>query len=301
MSVRIGLPQGLLYHQYGLVWERFLKELGADVISTSETTKATLDYGSALDDVCLPVKVYFGHVYEIYKEVDFLFSPRVVSVATREYSCPKIIGMPDMLRSNIHNLPPIIDVSINLHQNQCSLYQAINNVGRILGRSTLFSLYAWYRAWTRRQPPQYIYQSEIGQRIGLIGHPYLINDRQISMNIVNKLQGLGFAVITPEMVTNWQAAIAAKTLGKKIFWSNSQHMAGAALALMNSPQPVDGLIFMTSFSCGPDALIGELLSQRAQALHIPCMLLTVDEHTSEAGFVTRLEAFTDMLNRRRKI
>ncbi|SDE97625.1 acyl-CoA dehydratase activase-related protein [Sporomusa acidovorans] len=301
MSVRIGLPQGLLYYQYGSAWERFLHELGADVVVTAETTKVTLDYGSALDDVCLPVKVYFGHVYEIYKKVDFLFSPRVVSVATREYSCPKIIGMPDMLRSNIHNLPPVIDVSINLRQNQRSLYQAIINVGRILGRGALFSLYAWYHAWMYRQQPACTVQGEIGrQRVGLIGHPYLIYDRQISMNIVSKLQELDIAVITSEMVTNWQAATAAKTLGKKIFWSNSQHMAGAALAIMNSHQPVDGLIFMTSFSCGPDALIGELIRQRAQALHIPFMLLTVDEHTSEAGFVTRLEAFTDMLSRRKK-
>jgi predicted nucleotide-binding protein (sugar kinase/HSP70/actin superfamily) len=119
------------------------------------------------------------------------------------------------------------------------------------------------------------------------------------MNVVSRLEELGIAAITPEMVSNCQALTAAKALGKKIFWSNSQHMAGAALALMNSRHPVDGLIFITSFSCGPDALIGELISQRAQALQIPCMLLTVDEHTAEAGFVTRLEAFTDMLSRRK--
>ncbi|MDF2571857.1 MAG: Protein of unknown function CoA enzyme activase, partial [Sporomusa sp.] len=147
LSVRIGLPRGLLYHQYGLVWERFLRELGAEVLVTAETTKATLDHGSALDDVCLPVKVYFGHVYEIYKKVDYLFTPRIVSVAAGEYSCPKIIGMPDMLRSNINNLPPLIDVNVNLRQNQRNLYEAIINVGRILGRGTLSSLYAWYRAW----------------------------------------------------------------------------------------------------------------------------------------------------------
>lgn len=108
MSVRIGLPRGLLYYQYGLVWEKFLHKLGAEVVISGDTTKATLNHGSVLDEVCLPVKVYFGHVYDLYKEVDYLFSPRLISVSARQYTCPKIIGMTDMLRSNFKNLPPII-------------------------------------------------------------------------------------------------------------------------------------------------------------------------------------------------
>ncbi|WP_425061410.1 hypothetical protein SCACP_27400 [Sporomusa carbonis] len=301
LAVRIGLPRGLLYYQYGLVWENFLRELGAEVVVAGDTTKATLDHGSVLDEVCLPVKVYFGHVYELYKKVDYLFSPRVISVAAGQYTCPKIIGMPDMLRSNIDNLPPVINVNVNLRQNNRSLYEAIVSVGRTLGRGAIPSLYAWYRAWKHRHQLPTAYQSDIKrQRIGLIGHSYIIYDRQISMNIINKLRDIGFDVITPEMVSNRQATAAAKVLGKKIFWSNSHHMAGAALALMQSAQPVNGLIFMTSFSCGPDALIGELINQRAQSLNIPCLLLTVDEHTAEAGFITRLEAFTDMLVRRKR-
>jgi predicted nucleotide-binding protein (sugar kinase/HSP70/actin superfamily) len=278
-----------------------LQELGAEVIVTGDTTKATLDYGSVLDEVCLPVKAYFGHVCQLYKEVDYLFAPRVISVAAGQYTCPKIIGMPDMLRSNINQLPPVLDVNVNLRQNKRSLYQAIVSVGHTLGRGAIPSLYAWYRAWKYRYQQQTLYQGETErQRVGLIGHPYIIYDRQLSMDIVNKLQGFGVDVITPEMVSSREAAAAAKILGKKIFWSNSHHMAGAALALMQSGHPVNGLIFMTSFSCGPDTLIGELINQHAQSLNIPCMLLAVDEHTAEAGFITRLEAFTDMLVRRKK-
>jgi predicted nucleotide-binding protein (sugar kinase/HSP70/actin superfamily) len=301
LAIRIGLPRGLLYYQYGSIWERFLQELGAEVVVTGDTSKATLNCGSGLDEVCLPAKVYFGHIYELYKQVDYLFTPRIISVAAGQYTCPKIIGMPDMLRSNIDNLPPLIDVNLNLRQNSRSLYQAIITVGHMLGKNAISSLYAWYHAWQYRRMDQAIrYSKPNGQRIGLIGHPYIIYDRQISMNIIDKLNHFGIHVITPEMVSNRQAAIAAKTLGKKIFWSNGDHMAGAALALIQSRQPVDGLIFITSFTCGPDALIGELVNQRAQALNIPCMLLTVDEHTAEAGFVTRLEAFTDMLIRRKQ-
>lgn len=301
MAIRIGLPQGLLYYQYGAICSKFLQDLGAEVVVTGDTSKATLNCGSGLDEVCLPAKVYFGHIFELYKQVDYLFTPRIISVTAGQYTCPKIIGMPDMLRSNIDNLPPLIDVNLNLRQNSRSLYQAIITVGHMLGRNAISSLYAWYHAWQYRRLDQAICCSKLkGQRIGLIGHPYIIYDRQISMNIIDKLKNLGICVITPEMVGSRQAAIAVKTLGKKIFWSDGYHMAGAALALIQSEQPVDGLIFITSFTCGADALIGELINQRAQSLNIPCMILTVDEHTAEAGFVTRLEAFTDMLVRRKQ-
>ena len=300
MSVRIGLPQGLLNYQYGIVCERFLHELGAEVVISGDTTKATLDYGSVLDEVCLPVKVYFGHVCELYKEVDYLFSPRLISVSAGQYTCPKIIGMPDMLRSNIKNLPPIIDVNVNLRQNQRSLYQAIVSIGHILGRGPIPSLYAWYCAWKYQRQQRLSCQDKTDlRRIGLIGHPYILYDRQISMNVVNKLRDFGFIVETPEVVSCHQTTAAVKAW-KRIFWSSSHHIAGAALVLMQPPRPVDGIIVITSFSCGPDTLIGELISRRAQSLNIPFMLLTIDEHTAEAGFVTRLEAFTDMLSRRKK-
>lgn len=300
MAVRIGLPQGLLHYQYGSIWENFFINLGTEVILSGSTTKATLDYGSVLDEVCLPAKIYFGHVCKLYKEVDYLFSPRLVSVSAEQYTCPKIIGMPDLLRSNIRDLPPIIDVNVNLRHNQYDLYQAIISVGRLLGRGAIPSLHAWYCAWKGQQQRRIAKDCTTDQqRIGLIGHPYIISDCQISMNIVNKLRGLGFAVVSPEDVGYQQAAIAVKDW-KKIFWSSSQHMAGAALTLMQSSKPIDGIIFITSFSCGPDTLIGELVSRRAQSLNIPFMLLTIDEHTAEAGFITRLEAFTDMLSRRKR-
>lgn len=298
MQARIGLPQGLLHYQYGPVWERFLTELGAEVVPSGETTRETLDSGSVLDEICLPAKVYYGHAVKLYREVDFLFVPRVVSVQKGQYTCPKIIGMPDMLRNNSEVLPQIIDIDVNLRQGTRPLFQAVTAAGRVLGQNAVTSIAAWYKAW-KCHTPQKARPVLAGQpAVALIGHPYLLYDSLISMNVMTKLQQMGLAVLTPDMVDEKTANQAAGVLGKKIFWSSSHHLAGAALALMNGSWPVKGLIFMTCFACGPDALIGELIAQRAQVLGMPCMHLSIDEHTAEAGFVTRLEAFTDMLTRR---
>lgn len=297
MKVRVGLPRCLLFYQYGAIWEKFLRELGAEVIISDNTTRQTMDAGSELDEVCLPVKVAFGHVCQLADKVDYLFLPRMISVAEGEYMCPKIIGMPDLLRTNMPGLPPIIDVNVDLRQKKRNLYKAINDIGKLLGKGPLASFYAWHKAKQLYRRENELVASGKG-RVALIGHPYIIHDRQISMDVINRLKKLDFTVLTPEMVSSQAADEAAKVIGKKIFWTYSHHMTGAALAYMEAKKKVDGVIFLTSFSCGPDALTAELVGQHAQARGVPYMLLTVDEHTAEAGFVTRLEAFTDMLRRR---
>ena len=41
--------------------------------------------------------------------------------------------------------------------------------------------------------------------------------------------------------------------------------------------------------------------RKAKDYNKPLLCLTIDEHTGEAGFVTRLEAFVDMLYRKKHI
>ena len=62
---------------------------------------------------------------------------------------------------------------------------------------------------------------------------------------------------------------------------------------------VDGIISVVAFGCGPDSMMIELVTRAARReFNKPLMSITIDEHTAEAGLVTRLEAFVDMLQRR---
>jgi len=42
----------------------------------------------------------------------------------------------------------------------------------------------------------------------------------------------------------------------------------------------------------------DTLRKLAQRYHVPLLSLITDEHTGEAGLVTRVEAFVDMLERK---
>ena len=118
------------------------------------------------------------------------------------------------------------------------------------------------------------------------------------MDILRKLKGMGVKLLLPEDAAPEAVNRFAARLPKKIFWHYCQKLTGAAMALLHSATPPDGLVFVTSFSCGPDSFIGEIIKNSAGERGVPFLFLTVDEHTAEAGFVTRLEAFVDMISRR---
>ena len=44
----------------------------------------------------------------------------------------------------------------------------------------------------------------------------------------------------------------------------------------------------------------ERITRKAKEAGKPILSLTIDEHTGEAGFITRLEAFIDMLFRKKR-
>jgi predicted nucleotide-binding protein (sugar kinase/HSP70/actin superfamily) len=90
-----------LYYRYFPMWRAFFSALGVECVLSAPTTKATVRRGTELgeNELCLPVKIFFGHVAELDGKVDYIFIPRVVSVEKRELTCPKFLGLPDMTRA----------------------------------------------------------------------------------------------------------------------------------------------------------------------------------------------------------
>jgi len=62
----------------------------------------------------------------------------------------------------------------------------------------------------------------------------------------------------------------------------------------------DGVVHFKPFTCMPEGVAKHILYAVSRDHGIPFVSFTVDEHSAEAGFVTRLEAFTDMLHQQRE-
>ena len=108
-KIKIGLPRALLYHKYHIFWEEFLKRLGFEVVTSPETNKEILKRGTALaiDESCLSLKLYLGHVEWLLPRTDYIFIPRIVSLRKREALCTKFMGLGDISRNTFHNLKAI--------------------------------------------------------------------------------------------------------------------------------------------------------------------------------------------------
>ena len=130
--------------------------------------------------------------------------------------------------------------------------------------------------------------------VALVGHPYNIFDKYINMNIVQKLNKLGVGVITEEFIEETLIDEEVKGLYKRPFWTFARNSYGFAANVYREKR-VNGIIYISSFACGIDSVVIELIKERIG--NFPFMTLKIDEHTGEAGLDTRVEAFVDMLGR----
>ena len=62
---------------------------------------------------------------------------------------------------------------------------------------------------------------------------------------------------------------------------------------------IDGVIHISPFSCMPEIVAQNILPKVAKNEDIPVISLILDEQTGRAGYITRLEAFIDLIKRRR--
>ncbi|HHT66195.1 MAG TPA: CoA protein activase, partial [Clostridiales bacterium] len=62
---------------------------------------------------------------------------------------------------------------------------------------------------------------------------------------------------------------------------------------------LDGVIQVLPFGCMPEIVAESILPSISRDLNFPIMTLTMDELTGEAGYMTRLEAFVDLLLQKR--
>lgn len=320
MSIKVGMPRGLLFYKYGMLWKSFLEELGAEVIISPKTNKKLFTAGAKLaeSELCAPVKVYYGHALALAPIVDRLVIPRVVSSEKKTYTCPKFLGLPDLIKAMNTSLPeieaPVFDRKLGLRAH----YKTILNWGRKYTTSDLKVIKAWQRAQSENRKfenqlksgalPDEIIAGEINEnvqkhisaiKVAIVGHPYNIFDNFISLNIVSKLRKRGIGIVTPEMLTHSKMRRELKGLPKDLFWSYEKEILGSAFYWLRNRE-VDGVIYVLSFACGPDSLVQVLIEKEAKCQEdIPLMSVVIDEHSGEAGLMTRIEAFLDMIEFRK--
>ena len=328
---QIGIPRALSYYNYFPYYWGFFNHLGIDIILSSPTTKKTLSDGSALvvTETCLPVKVYVGHIVELVnKGVKKIFVPSIQSIAPKIYNCSKIRGLPDLIRNVVKGDFEIIEATLDKSEKNLGLYEFLKQAVEPFGitdeklikeasragfvvqnnfRVMMQQGLDFDEALKNAKSGKVVIAPKIDEKQGvihvaLVAHGYNIYDKKASMDVFKKLKNLGVVVHGAYQLTDAELLSGINALESEPYWANQMEVTGCAGHYLKSDK-IDGLITITAFGCGPDSLMLEDIKRKAKNFQKPLLHLSIDEHTGEAGFVTRLEAFCDMLfrNKRAKI
>jgi predicted nucleotide-binding protein (sugar kinase/HSP70/actin superfamily) len=295
--MKVGIPKGLMYCRYHPFLVTFFSELGARIIVSEDTNKNIFDTGikTCVDDACLPVKVFHGHVDSIKDKCDVLVIPRIMQLQKNEYICPKFCGLPEMVLNSLDDLPAAITEPIYATSWK-NLYSWAKTAGKFLGKSNNQIKRAFISALNEQKKHKTgIADTGYEVNIALTGHPYNIYDSFLNMNLVKKINSLGMGIMTAEFTEEGILYQEAENLYKRPFWTFVRENYGFALNGAKGKK-TDGIIYVSSFNCGTDSVIIELIKNSLP--DFPFLILKLDEHTGEAGINTRLEAFRDMLERR---
>jgi len=315
-----------MFYRYYPFLKTFLESYGCDVQPSQTTNLEMLGVGTdiCVDDVCVAVKVLFGHVSQLAPEVDAILIPRLVSVEKRGYdtfTCPKLIAAPDMVRYSFPQLPAPLEFTVDISNapwwwgcvrlvrrlglplrkmaraymyavREQEKYEGLLH-GGLLPADALSKMYDGNGA-TR---PSYLSQRDV--TVAVVGHPYLLGDPIVNKRLIHWLDACGARVLGSTMLSEDELEKEEPFL-PPLSWSYERELLAAASCFMKRDD-VDGLIYLTSFGCGPDSLITEMVRRELKPVGDQVLMeMVLDEHSAESGVRTRAEAFVDMLRHRKR-
>ena len=148
-------------------------------------------------------------------------------------------------------------------------------------------------------------KSEGDIRFLLLGHGYNIFDTFINLDFQKKLKDQGVNHITIENLPEsiFKVPVIVNPRGAKLqnYWRHEEEiMQAIRFFLTKGRDEIDGVIFLISFACGPDSLISELIMRDMKVVGLPFLEIIMDEHSGEAGLLTRVESFVEMIRRKKK-
>jgi len=319
-GMSVGVPRALMFYKYYPFLKTFLEGCGYEVLASPPTNIKILGSGTdvCVDDICVAVKVLFGHVRYLEDKADVVLIPRLVSVEKRDYdtfTCPKLIAAPDMIRYTFSHLPASLEFTVDI--GKAPWWWSCLRLGMSLGvpLRKMAGAYlaamrelARYQALLRRGflPPEALGRLE-GKgpafppnlvrgdvTVAVVGHPYLIGDPLINKRLLHWLDACGARVLSSTMLSEEEILREERRL-PPLSWSYEKELLAAA-SHFTRRRDVDGVIYLTSFGCGPDSMITEMVRHELDHGRDGALLeMVLDEHSAESGVRTRVEAFVDML------
>ena len=299
-KIKIGIPRAFLYYRHYILWKSFFEKLNCHIVLSPKTSKQIVDIGSKymIDESCLSSKIYLGHVTYLKDKCDYLLIPRISDYGKSKKVCVKFNALYDIVK-NI--FPEINILDYNIEHNKCKI-EIIEfiKIGLKINKNIFKVIYSYINAKRKEKKQKYI--EHITQerqlkndkiKILIVSHPYNIYDKYLSNNIIKYLNDNNIQIIYADKLLSKISIEYSKELSETLYWKYSQEIIGA---VEYYKEIYDGVIFLTTFPCGVDSLVNELVLRK---INKPKLNIILDSSDNPTGLETRLESFIDILKERK--
>ncbi|HIR48569.1 MAG TPA: hypothetical protein IAB35_01160 [Candidatus Faecimonas gallistercoris] len=298
MKKTIGIPRALLYYYDKDLWIEFFKKLDVNIIISNNTNKQTIENGTKIapTETCLALKIYLGHIIELKDKCDYILVPRIFSLEKHEQVCTNFNALYDL----VNNLFDIDILNYNVDVSKKN-YQLLGFLS--LGEKLGFSYIKTYKAYKyaekikhmkrlkqEKEQTENLINAKDKLKILLAGHPYNLYDSLIGKTIEKFLLENNITIIYSDRIDHTKINKEYKKIAPDIHWTHNKEIVASTKYYENL---VDGIILISSFPCGPDSLMNEQITH--QIKKIPIITLIFEDLNNEAGIITRLESFIDIL------
>jgi predicted CoA-substrate-specific enzyme activase len=305
---KIGIPYIFFFHDYLPFWSTLLSELGFEVVVSPKTSKQIINLGveNVLSESCFPVKVAHGHIKWLQDSgLELILIPSFINLNQddKEYqrgvACPYTQTIPYLSKAAIRNIKPItpiIDMSRGKNFLVFELVRVFKEY-RITENQIINAL-------NKAESSQREFQKAIKQKgeeilskinrektlsIVIVGRAYNSFDSGINLQIPQKLAQLGVISIPMDMLPLEEESI--RDSWPNMYWRSGQKILRAARIIRDNPNLY--AIYIGNFSCGPDSFILKYFNKEMSGKSF--LHLEIDEHSADAGAITRCEAFLDSI------
>ncbi|HPO48762.1 MAG TPA: acyl-CoA dehydratase activase-related protein, partial [Spirochaetota bacterium] len=324
---KIGYPATIELMEFYPLFKDFFEKLGFEFV-LEHCDRNKIERGEKLinSDFCAPVIALHGIVEAISKKTDFIFLPSIINEKnlideqkseeekyidkfTDSFFCyysqyaPVIIDKLTTLNLEDKLLTPKIkfnnvDIKKSASNIAFSLSEKLEIPNEVLIKKFLESYENWSNNKTKwKNLGKSIMQKE-GKKIMFIGRPYSFLDNYLNNGIPKKFEDTGFPILYQDMIESEIEKNYSQKFIDRMHWFFGQEilLASEFVAKSDDVYPV----FLTYFRCSPDSYLLTYFKDIMHKADKPYLVVQLDEHQSDVGYQTRIEAFTDTVKNHTK-
>lgn len=308
----VGIPRALtLFYQQFPFWRAFFSALGFRVIVSAATDNQIIQNSldSLVAETCFPVEVMHGHIQDLLqRQADYIFTPFIINTRAEEgnptnnCNCPWIQTYPFMVKAGLPQeaQDKLLTPALNFRYSGRVLDRELSDCfGERFGIPAARVRRAIVTADQKQQEFEQAL-TRYGRTIidslpadktcvVIMGRQYNTGDPALNLGMVEKLMNLEVVPIPMDFLPLSDEHIT--TDYPQMYWPNGQRILAAARIVARDPRL--HAIYMGNFRCGPDSFLAHFVHEEMAGK--PYLEIEIDEHSADAGLITRYEAFLDSL------